>query len=302
MQTSFVDAHHHLWDLEANPHYPWLLNPVQPSHMGDYSALQKSYRLADYLADFGSNPPVASVHVEANWRDDDPVHETKWLQTLADRAGYPQAIVCYVDLAADDAPAVLERQAQFRNVRGVRRMVAPAGEGLPALRPGATILCDQRFLKNLKLLRRFDLSFDLQATPAIMEDAVRMADAHPDLPVALTHMGLPLDRSADGLSFWRHKLALMSRRPNVFVKLSGLAMLDPHWTPASIAANVRIVTDLFGPDRCMFGTNFPVDKLRAAPAALLTAFAASLTGFTDQERHAILAGTAARFYRLRINN
>lgn len=266
--------------------------------MGDYAALQTTYSLQDYLSDCGSCPPVASVHVEANWRRYDPAGETRWLQSLADRTGYPQAIVCYVDLAADDPLPVLEAQAAFHNVRGVRRMSAQPGQALASLRPGHTVLCDPRFQRNLKLLRRFGLSLDLQATPTIMVDAARLADANPDLPIALTHAGLAVDRSADGLSQWRSALASMARRPNVCVKLSGFAMLDQCWTPASIAADVRVVTDLFGPDRCMVGTNFPVDKLRAGPAALLAAYDESFASFGEDERRCLLAGTATRFYRL----
>lgn len=296
----FIDAHHHLWDLEKNPHYPWLLSPVEPSHIGDYTALQRSYHLNAFLADWSPMRPIASVHVEANWRRDDPVGETEWLQSVADEHGYPQAIVCHVDLAALDPLPVLEAQSRFANVRGVRRMTTKPGQALSSLRPGDNLLCDDRFSRNLKLLRRFGLSFDMQATTAVMQDAARLASAHPDVPIALTHAGLPIDRSAEGLALWRQGLREMAERPNVFVKLSGLAMLDPEWTPDSIVDTMRVVIDLFGPDRCMLGTNFPVDKLRANPSALLRACVNGLASFSPSERAAILGLTAARFYRVEV--
>lgn len=294
----FIDAHHHLWDLEKNPDYPWLLNPVVPSHIGDYTALQRSYRLNDYLAELGDSRPIASVHVEANWRREDPVSETAWLQSIADEADYPQAIVCYVDLAATDPLRELEAQSRFANVRGVRRMTAEGGQPLTSLRAGENILCDARFSRNLGLLPRFGLSFDCQATPAVMPDAARLADAHPDVQIVLTHAGLAIDRSPEGLALWRSGLAELACRPNVFAKLSGFAMLDRDWTPASVAETIRIVVDLFGPERCMIGTNFPVDTLRANSAALMAACLAGLDQFNDSERASILVDTAATFYRI----
>ncbi len=294
----FIDAHHHLWDLANNPHYPWLLAPVGPSHMGDYAALQRNYRLTDYLADFDQIRPVASVHVEANWRHEDPAGETRWLQSVADQDEYPQAIVCYVDLTDPDPLPVLEAQCRFSNVRGVRRMTTEPGQALSSLRSGANLLCDDRFSRNLNLLGRFGLSLDVQATPAVMHDAARLAAAHPDLPIALTHMGLPIDRSPEGLALWRRGVSEMAAQPNVFVKLSGFAVLDPGWTPASIADTMRIVIDLFGPDRCMLGTNLPVDKLRAKPSCLLFACLAGLDSFDTSEKAEILVNTAAKFYRI----
>ena len=295
----FVDAHFHLWDLERNPHYPWLLGPIVPSHMGDYRDLQRSYRVADYLADCGEVRPTAAVHVEANWRRDDPVGETRWLQGVADEYGYPQAIVCHADLAADDPLPVLEAQSRFANVRGVRRMTTEPGRGLASLRAGANVLCDERFSRNLRLLLRFGWSLDMQATPAVMGDAARLAAAHPDLQIALTHAGLPIDRSAEGLALWRRGLTEMAARPNVFVKLSGLAMVDPGWTADSVAESIRVVVDLFGPERCMLGSNFPVDRLRAKPDCLLRACIAAIEWLGASEREAVLGRTAAGFYRIK---
>ena len=294
----FVDAHFHLWDLERNPHYPWLLGPVVPSHMGDYRALQRNYGVADYRADCGDVRPIAAVHVEANWRRDDPVGETAWLQGVADEQGFPQAIVCFVDLAVDDPLPLLEAQARFANVRGVRRMTTEPGQGLASLRAGANVLCDARFSRNLRLLARFGWSFDLQATPVVMGDAARLAAAHPDVPIALTHMGLPIDRSDEGLALWRRGLGEMAARENVFVKLSGLAMVDPAWTAESVAETMRVVVDLFGPERCMLGSNFPVDTLRGEPVRLLQACVAGVGWLGESERAAVLGGTAARFYRI----
>ena len=266
--------------------------------MGDYANLQRNYRVTDYLADCHPIRPVASVHVEANWLPEDAVSETRWLQSVADEHGYPHAIICYVDLADPDPLPILEAQSRFSNVRGVRRMTTQPGQPLSSLRSGVNLLCDDRFSRNLSLLGRFGLSFDMQATPAVMHDAAQLAAAHPDLPMALTHVGLPINRSPEGIALWRRGLTEVAAQPNVFVKLSGFAMLDPGWKPDSVADIMRIVIELFGPDRCMIGTNLPIDKLRGKPSRLLAACLAGLGSFNSDDKAAILVSTAAKFYRI----
>ena len=98
-----VDPHHHLWDLTRN-RYPWLQD--QPFHdrgWGDWSSFRTNYVIEDFLADARGQDLVKSVHVQANFDPRDPVGETRWLQAIADKAGFPHGIVAYANLAADEA-------------------------------------------------------------------------------------------------------------------------------------------------------------------------------------------------------
>jgi predicted TIM-barrel fold metal-dependent hydrolase len=293
-----VDAHHHLWNLEQNPCYPWLLDPVQPSHMGDYAPLQRSYDDDEYRRDCAVFNLIGSVHVEAGWRRHNPVGETGWLAAKAKAKGLPTAVVAFVDLSGHDPVPVLEAQAAFELVRGIRCMSTKDGQSVYELRPGESRIASDRFIANFPLLRRFGFSFDLQATPAILRDAAALADRVPDIPIALTHMGLPLWRDRDSLLFWRNELSELAKRPSVTVKISGLAMVDPAWTAESVAESIDIAVSLFGPHRCMLGTNFPVDKLRADPASLCRAYLQGLATLSPDERRQILSSTAAQFYGL----
>ncbi len=102
MPLPIIDPHHHLWDLEHN-RYPWLqTRPLAPRLEGDIEPIAKTYAIEDYLADVRNQSVVKSVHVECGWDPDDPVGETAWLQSVADKYGFPHGIVARAELDAPD--------------------------------------------------------------------------------------------------------------------------------------------------------------------------------------------------------
>ena len=148
-------------------------------------------------------------------------------------------------------------------------------------------------------LRRVDLSFDLQAPPSMMSAAARLAKDFPGTQIALTHLGLPLDRSVAGLRAWDRGMEQLAECANVSVKISGLPMCDWNWTPASLRPLVRRTLQLFGAERCMIGSNFPVDSLHASSyAALIAAYRGCLSDLSEREVHSVMHGTAERVYRI----
>ncbi len=123
MPLPIIDPHHHLWDLEHN-RYPWLqMRPLAPRLEGDIEPIAKTYAIEDYLADVRNQSMVKSVHVECGWDSDDPVGETAWLQSVADKYGFPHGIVARAELGAPDIEKILAGQAQYENVRGIRHIV-----------------------------------------------------------------------------------------------------------------------------------------------------------------------------------
>ncbi len=254
-----IDAHHHLWDLRRH-HYPWLQDEVRPTHFGDYAAIRRDYLIDDYLADIAGQNVRKSVHVEAGFDPADPVAETRWLQAVADEHGYPHAIVARVDLTRDDAAEVLDGHARFANLRGVR-MMARRPDQIAAGVTGPAVFVDPMFRRNFALLGARGLTFDLQAPVPLMADAAALAVDFPATGIVLTHVGLPLDRSEQGMAAWRNGIAALAARPNVYCKLSGVPMTDHAWTEASLRPILLHAIGAFGADRCMVGSNFPVDKL-----------------------------------------
>ena len=151
---------------------------------------------------------------------------------------------------------------------------------------------------NLRLLERYRLSFDLFVRPDQAASAVDVLDSTPGVLFILGHAGMPDRREDADLSRWRRALQLLSRCPNLVVKISGLGMFDRAWTVDRIRPIVLDTIDAFGPERCMFGSNFPVDRMMSSYARLWEAFARSTEGSSPRERALLFHDNAVRYYRL----
>lgn len=292
-----IDPHHHLYDLEHH-RYPWLQDGVQPIVFGDYSAIRKSYLIEDFLADCQNQNVVKSVHIDVGYDRTDPVGETRWLQSVADRHGYPHGIVGYADLGLPDVEAVLEGHSSFPNIRGIRHSLNYHPDPVKTYldRPGITN--EPAWRAGYALLRRYNLSFDLQIYYPQMEESYDLARSFPDTQVILDHTGMPVDRSPEDLADWRKAMGRLAEAPNIACKISGLGMCDWTWTAESIRPYVLDAIEIFGVDRCMFASNFPVDKLFSSYDALFGAFKTITESFSADERRKLFHDNAARFYRL----
>ncbi len=287
-----VDAHHHLWDLQAN-YYPWLTDRVHQVRYGDYAPIRRDYRLTEFKADIGTLPVVKSVHVQAGHDETDPVRETRWLQALSDQhgsGGFPHAIVAFVDLSLPNAREVIAAQAAFRNVRGVRQMLH-AG-------PAAGYLDLPHWRATLGALVEAGLRFDMQIYPRQMQSAAALADEHPGLSIILDHAGCPLRDGADWRAEWDDGMRRLAARPNVSVKLSGFGMFERDWTVATLRPLVLRAIELFGIERCLFASNYPVDGLMASYRAIWDAFLEIAEAFDAAEREQLFAGNAERLYAI----
>ncbi len=290
-----IDAHHHLWDLSAN-HYPWLLDPKTPRLYGDHSPICRDYLISDYLRDIAHQPIVKSVHVQADHDFGDPVRETRWLQSIADKNGFPHAIVAWVDLSAANAATILERHCGSPNMRGIRQALNGIVTN-PARHPN--LLADPVWAANIGLLKEFNLSFDLQLFASQMADAAAIIRRHPDVQFILCHAGLPMDVAAPaGRDRWRTGMRTLAGLPNVAVKISGFGMFDRGWTTESIRPIVLETIELFGAERSMFGSNFPVDGMMASYDRIWNSFKTLTAPFSDSERRRLYHDNAAEFYRI----
>ncbi|MEM8582160.1 MAG: amidohydrolase family protein, partial [Pseudomonadota bacterium] len=152
------------------------------------------------------------------------------------------------------------------------------------------------FADGLNRLVARGLSFDLQLIPELYTAMARVLDKALDTAIALCHAGSPHDRSPDGLRRWARALRVLSERPQVVCKLSGLGMFDHRWTTERIRPIVETCLEQFGADRCMFGSNFPVDSLSSDYAALISAYEHLVP---KDAKAGVFGDTASRFYRLK---
>lgn len=293
-----IDAHQHFWNLDQN-YLPWLRDePPIPFRYGDYSSLKRNYLPADYRADSAGFEVVGTVFVETEWDPRDPAGEVAWVEALAAAEALPSVMVAQAWLDRDDVEAVLAAHAGRPIVRGIRhkpRAVARPDLVQPAA-PGS--MGDPAWRRGYAMLAPNGLSFDLQTPWWHLPEARRLADDFPGTQIILNHTGLPSDRSSAGLAAWRAAMRLLSGAPNVAVKISGLGQAGKPWSVAANRAIVRDTIELFGSDRCMFASNFPVDSLVAGFGTIFSGFAEIVSDLPEPAQAALFHGNAMRLYRM----
>lgn len=281
-----IDAHHHLWDPERNYH-PWLRDEPQiPFRYGDYKALRRRYLHEQYLGDSRDYKVVGSVYVETEWDPTDPVGEMAYVAELR-KTGLPSVAVGQAWLDRADWGEVLERLTGFDFVRSVRHKP----------RPGDMKMATRWRRGFAKLARRLG-RFDLQTPWIYLGDAAELAREFRSVRIFLNHAGLPVDRSPEEMVGWRRAMARLAQEPNVVVKISGLGVPGVGWTTADNRGIVLTTIDLFGVDRCMFASNFPVDSMCAGFGDIYRGFEKIVRDFTAEERRALFVDNARRLYAI----
>lgn len=295
-----VDAHHHYWDLSLGKH-PWLSEaPVAGHRYGDYRAICTTFLPEDYRRAAGRQNIVGNVYVEAEWDSADPLGETRWVHAIAERDGTPHAMVAQAWLDHDDAASLLAAQADFPLVRAVRhkpRGFARPEEWRPDHGLPGSMLCP-RFRAGYARLADHDLHFELQTTYWHLPDAAELARAFPHILMVINHTGVPGDRHPDTLARWHAAMASVAPCPNVMVKISGLGVPGEAWTVAANEGVVRDTLALFGVERCMFASNYPVDGLFRSLDGIFADFKAMTRDMAAADRRRLFHDNARAVYRL----
>lgn len=296
-----LDAHHHFWQLDPpGPlYYPWLQD-AEPHDffLGDYSALKRNYLPTDYRDDSVSFNVVGTVHVEAECSREQQVAESQWLSALAATDGLPSAIVAHAWFHTDNAAQVLAEQAGFELVRGIRSK--PVTTSRPEHSPltVAGSMQDPSWRAGFARLKTYGLSWDLRVPAWHLAEAAAVCREQPDIPVVLNHTGFPWNRSKEGLAMWRQGMQVLAQCEQVYCKLSCLCLPDQSWQFASNRDRVLETIDMFGIERCMFASNFPVDGLRVSYQQMFTDFFHMVADFSVSDQQALFHDNAARFYRI----
>jgi predicted TIM-barrel fold metal-dependent hydrolase len=290
-----IDAHFHIW---RQADMPWLNGPDQPRIFGDYDALKRDYPIEEYLEDRAGTGIERSVYVQANWAPDKFEDEVAWVEAVAADHGWPSAIVAYADFTVDDVRPQLDRLSKYPLVRGVRQQLH--WHENPAYRFAARpdLAADPKVRENIGRLADYDWSFDLQVFPPQMADAARLAAACPGVTFVLQHAGMLEDTSDEGWEAWREGMAALAAHSNVVAKLSAFGTFLRKNDPDFIAMMIGATVGVFGADRCLFGSNFPIEKLWTDFGSLFGAFRVAAAGLSMAEQDAIFNDTAARVYRL----
>jgi predicted TIM-barrel fold metal-dependent hydrolase len=277
LSCPIADAHLHVWDPQAH-YYPWLCDPQPVAfRYGDYSALRRRYLVEDYRADSRGWPVERGVYVEAEWNPRDPLGEMTFISRIKEEAGFPTVAVAQAWLQREDCASVLEAQARHAFVRGIRHKPAPG------------MMDDRKWRAGYARLAPLGLHFELQAPWRQLDEAARLARDFAQTLVVLNHAGLPQDGAIPG---WRAAMAALAACPNAAVKISGLGKVTAK------REVVLAVIELFGTQRAMFASNFPVDGLCASFSEIYSGFDEIARGFSHAERRALFHDNAVRIYRM----
>jgi predicted TIM-barrel fold metal-dependent hydrolase len=292
---AIVDAHHHLWDPTRNYH-PWLRDePPIPFRYGDYSAIRRRYLAEDFRADAAPYRIAGSVYIETEWDPADPKGEMDYVAELIATSGLPSVAVAQAWLDRDDCAEVLESHAARVFVRSVRhkpRANKTPGDGAPG---GMT---NAKWREGFARLAPLGLSFDLQTPWWHLGEALALAKAFPGTGIILNHTGLPSDRSAERIAGWRTAMAGLAQAPNVAVKISGIGLPGQPWRAETNREIVLTTIDLFGTNRAMFASNFPVDSLCGDFPTIFSGFETIVADFSPDEQDALFENNARRIYRI----
>jgi len=280
-----VDAHVHLWDPARADWYPYLSTSGDELNMGDVSGMSRRFDVSTYLSESVGWNVEKLVNVAAA-TGMHSIDETLELDRRADADTHPDAIIGGL-LPADsvaEAVAALDAQMAASRFRGVRPMGAFDGP-LPSV-------------EVLRALQDRNLVFEVMTHPDQLVATAKGLEPFGDLVVVIEHTGWPRNDSDEERALWMEGMnALAGLGDNVLCKLSGLAMPLGSIAVEILAPWLEYTIDVFGVDRCLFASNFPVDGMHGTLDELYNAYSAITSGVGADARDKLFAANAERIYR-----
>jgi L-fuconolactonase len=273
-----IDAHHHLWRLSLPFNYAWLdapqLKPIRRDYLPE--------NLEPLIREAGVDQTIV-VQTQHDTR------ENHWALDLAERHPFIAGVVGWVDLADDGCERqLLELKARSKFV-GVRHVTQDE--------PDDDFIVRDDVVRGLKVLERHGVPFDLLFYVKHLRHVPTLAAKLPDLPMVIDHLAKPRikDHITDG---WLDHFKAAAKYPNVFCKLSGMVTEADWsgWTVNDLRPYVSAALDAFGPERLMFGSDWPVCELAATYGQVKEALSDALGPLSGSERNRIFGETAAQFY------
>jgi L-fuconolactonase len=276
-----IDAHQHFWSL-ARGDYTWLNVEANPS----LAPIHRDFQPDDLRPLLRARGISGTVLVQAA----STVAETDYLLSLAEANDFIRGVVGWVDLTAPDADATIERLARHPAFKAVRPMLQDL--------PDPAWISTAPIGPAIHAIVRLGLRFDALVKTPHLPHLLTFAQRHPALPIVIDHAAKP-DMAHDEFTAWRALMAPLAALPQVHCKLSGLVTeIGPGWRLDTLRPYVDAVLELFGPQRVMWGSDWPVLNLAADYPRWAEATDSLLENRTAEQRDAVLGGNAIRFYGL----
>jgi len=273
-----IDSHQHFWQV-GRFDYPWMSS--------DLGVLYRDYLPHDLAPILKQNDVAQTVLVQAS----NSIAESRWLLELADANSFIAGVVGWVDLMSADGEAQLNELSAHPKFKGVRHLVESE--------PEDDWLIKRAVLSGLRRLATYDLSYDLLVHTRHLRHVPEVAESCPELRFVIDHLAKP-PIAQNEIKEWARALKPVADYQNIHCKLSGLVTEAnwSSWQTNDLRPFVDCVLELFGPERMMFGSDYPVCLLAASYDRVLDAFQELLKYLSDSDRDKIFSKNAAAFYRL----
>lgn len=277
-----IDAHQHFWKLDLPFDYDWLREPKHKSICRDFVP-----------EDLEPHLRMAGVQKTVFVQTQHDVEENRWVLKLAGQHDFIAGVVGWVDLASEDCEQQLSEFRENPKFVGIRHITQ--GE------PDDNFIVRPEIIRGLKVLEKHKVPFDLLFFTQHLKHAVTLAETLPELPMVIDHLSKPRikDHVTEG---WQDDLRKAAKFPNLYCKLSGMVTEADwkHWKPADLKPYVDIALEAFGPERCMFGSDWPVCELASSYELVFSALNEVLGPISTSEQEQIFGGTAKKFYQLKV--
>jgi L-fucono-1,5-lactonase len=274
-----IDSHQHFWRY----------NPTRDAWITDaMSVLKRDFLQEDLALEYKANGIDASVAVQA----DQSEKETMFLLEMAENNPQIAGVVGWADLMSPQIDERLQFFSRYEKFRGVRHIAQAE--------PDDRFLVQPDFVRGVSRLQQFGLTYDILIYPKQLPAAIELVSKFPDQRFVIDHLAKPEVKSVSS-AFWAAHILRIAESPNAYCKLSGLVTeADWHnWKPEHFKPYLDVVFDAFGPDRLMFGSDWPVCLLAASYAQVKQIIENYLEGHTPKQKGNIFGGNAIRFYNLK---
>jgi L-fuconolactonase len=275
-----LDSHQHFWNYSRDAaDYVWMTDELAP--------LKRNFEPEDLQPLLQEAGFDGAVTVQAR----ETVSETEYLLGLAAAHPIVRGVVGWVDLCDPMVERDIERFSDNPTLKGFRMLIHD--------RADPDFADSEPHRRGVSMLKRYGLTYDLLLRPPHIASATRLVDALPEQPFVVDHIAKPLIAKGE-FSPWHEDLTALSRRPNVLCKLSGLVTEADwdNWTPDQIRPYLDVVLDLFGPERLMIGSDWPVCTVAAEYGEVMSLVVDWTDRLSADERDAVLGGNCARFYNI----
>jgi len=272
-----VDAHQHFWRF-TDAEFGWIDDAM--------ATIRRDFLPADLKPLLQASSIHATVAVQAR----QSLEETEWLLALAAESPWIEGVVGWVPLVDPDVEATLEGLSSNKSLKGVRHVLQAEPD---------TYMGRDDFNSGVRLLRKYDLAYDLLVLEHQLPAAIALVDRHPDQAFVLDHLAKP--RIAAGeLEPWRNNIRELARRLHVSCKMSGMVTEASFekWKLADLQPYLETALEAFGPKRLMFGSDWPVCTVASGYARWVDTVRAFIGTLSEGEQNQIMGSNAAAFYKL----